>query len=359
MNKVFLIAIIALFSQISLATEKPLPNWIDHSREQIHPEATGFLKGYVPAPPVGFRLPAEYEAAQAVAIGYKGYYPMLDEIARAVTKSGAEIWISSYYKPISGVDASKVKPFDCSLDTVWMRDYGPFGLTETNELAIADTVYRHYRYRLNDDKAPTCIANSADIPSYDMPIILDGGNLMVDSKGNLFMTKRTYIWNNTLSEQQVNTYLKEYFGVHTIHAFDYPGYPGEPADGTGHIDMFVKLLNDSTVLISTGDTKAFKDATDKAVKYFQSIKTPDGGQYKIIRTPGWYNGAWYTYTNSLLVNNLAMVPLFSGKDAENQMAKNAYLEGRPELDVKMIKSDDSIRAGGSIHCVTQLIPATK
>jgi len=31
--------------------------------------------------------------------------------------------------------------------------------------------------------------------------------------------------------------------------------------------------------------------------------------------------------------------------------------GLPEVTVKMVNSDSSIHAGGSIHCVTQQVPA--
>ena len=50
---------------------------------------------------------------------------------------------------------------------------------------------------------------------------------------------------------------------------------GSPEDGTGHIDMFVKLLDDSTVLITETSDFPYKKTCEKAVKYFQSIKAPN------------------------------------------------------------------------------------
>lgn len=353
--------IIFLFiANSAYSNDLPLPNWIDHSRETIQVESRIKERANY-APPTEFRLPAEYEEAQAVVLGWQGYTSMLRDITKAVTKYGnAEVWAVGGPSSISGADMDKYKTYGCSLNTVWMRDYGPFGITETGDLAIVDSVYRHWQYRRYDDRLPECLAGKKNVENFKMDLVLDGGNLMVDSKGNLFTTNRTYIWNNDKSEQEVNELLKAYYNVEKIHVIEYAGYPGSPADGTGHIDMFVKLLNDETVLIAKTNASAFKGATEKAVKYFESIKTPSGKPYKIIRVKAWVRyGTWYTYTNSLIVNNTVLMPTYRSDSSYTQTAIDAYEQGMPGVKVIPINSDSSIGAGGSIHCVTQLVPSTK
>ena len=61
----------------------------------------------------------------------------------------------------------------------------------------------------------------------------------------------------------------------------------------------------------------------------------------------------------LIVNNVVLVPSYSGHTADDQAAVKAYQEGIPGIKVRLINSDSSIKSGGSIHCVTQLIPQTK
>jgi len=353
-----IIVLTCAYINIALAIE-PLPNWIDPSREKsdgLNPKH--FM---VPSPPPeSFRLMAEYEKAKAVVMGWSGYSSMLTEIAKFASMEGnAEIWVVSGPESIPTVPADKHIKLSCPLNTVWMRDYGPFGITEsTNSLGIVDSVYRHFSYRRYDDQIPTCISHKQNIEVFAMNLILDGGNLMVDRHGNLFMTKVTYDWNNTKTKEEVDNLLKEYFNVKTIHALDYAGYPSYPADGTGHIDMFVKLLNDETVLIAQSENEPFKSNCQKAYEYFKKLKTPSGNDYKILRVKGWSNGrTWYTYTNSLIVNNVVLVPSFSAAPAENQNAIKIYQEGIPGVQVRLINSDSSITSGGAIHCVTQLIPA--
>ncbi len=340
---------------LALDLEKPLPNWIDHSREKADGRGPSLPPASRGVTPSDFRMPAEYEPVAAVTLGWAGYTQMLSSIARAVTGPGnAQLWVVGGPTSISGVPANKYSRIPARLDTVWMRDYGPFGVSGGRP-GIVDSIYRHYQYRRNDDAVPGVIGQAKNIGVYGMPIIMDGGNLMVDSKGTLFMTKRTYIWNSNMSEDQVNTHLKNYLKVKKIVTFDYAGYPGEPADGTGHIDMFMKLLDDNTVLLSVSDDEPFKSNTEKAMAWFKSNKAPNGQPYKIITVKGWATDAWYTYTNSLVVNGVAIIPSYSGS-AEEANARAAYESAG--YTVVPVPSDDSIVAGGSIHCVTQTIPGT-
>ncbi len=357
MIKIVKWSLLLLWSGVLLAEDKaPLPNWIDHSRETSDRQGPSVQNLNAPKE---YQLPAEYSPVKAVVLGFKAFSPMLKDIAAIVANEGnAEVWTVGGPSYIDSVPNEKHKKISCPLNTVWMRDYGPFGvLSKEGMSGVVDSTYRHYSYRRYDDQFPTCMANSLELLPFGMDLILDGGNLMVDSKGNLFMTKRTYKWNRGKSKQEVDRLLKAYFGVHTIHALEYAGYPNYPADGTGHIDMYVKLLDDETVLITETDDEPFKTAAEKAVTYFKRIKTPTGNNYRIVRINGWEEyGTWYTYTNSLIVNNSVIIPAYGEWPDENQLAIEIYREAMPGISVHEVVSDQSIQLGGSIHCVTQQIP---
>ncbi|MDD5210089.1 MAG: agmatine deiminase family protein [Elusimicrobiales bacterium] len=354
-NGLLALSFLSLLSTGAFALElnKPLPNWIDKSREKADGRAPILAPTVRGVTPSDFRMPAEYEPVSAVAVGWASYTPMLTSIAKAVTGDAkAQLWAVGGPASISGVPATSYSRITAPLDSVWMRDYGPFGVSG-GKPGIVDSIYRHYQYRRNDDAVPGVLGKAKNIGVYAMPIIMDGGNLMVDSAGTLFMTKRTYIWNSNMSEDQVNTHLKNYLKVKKIVTFDYAGYPGEPGDGTGHIDMFLKLLNDNTILVSVADTEPFKSNAEKAIEWFKSNKAPNGQPYKVLPVKGWYTDAWYTYTNSLVVNKVAIIPSYSNS-AEEANAKAAYESAG--YTVVPVLSDDSIVSGGSIHCVTQTIP---
>ncbi|MEF3279936.1 MAG: agmatine deiminase family protein [Elusimicrobiota bacterium] len=358
MIKIILLSLLIFNSTklFSIDLDNPLPNWLDLKREIKHEKNIRLPKIKI-VPPSDFRIPAEYEPAAAVLISYAGYTSMLSNIAKAVTNNtNAHIWVMSGPSSMSGVPKDKYVNFSIPIDTVWMRDYGPFGLSKKQEkLGIVDTVYRHYQYRTDDDAVPKKIGEAKGINVYSADIILDGGNFMVDSYGNLFMTERTYIWNSNKSKDQVNSILKDYFKIKNIYTFEYAGYPGEPYDGTGHIDMFMKLLNDNTVLIADTDVEPFKSVFNKAAEFFKERNAPNGKPYRVLRVKGYYkNNVWYTYTNSLIVNGYVLMPSYSSYSSSNLDAQRIYEEAG--LKVLAINSDSSITAGGSIHCVTQVIP---
>ncbi len=358
MNKIksFLaLSVLTAFSSGAFALDlnKPLPNWIDQSREKADGKPPVMAPSRRGVTPSDFRMPAEYEPVSAVTIGWAAYTPMLTSIAKAVTgPANAQLWAVGGPASISGVPAAKYTRIPAPLDTVWMRDYGPFGVSG-GKPGIVDSIYRHYQYRRNDDAVPGVLGKAKNIGVYGMPIIMDGGNLMVDSQGTLFHTNRTYIWNSNMSREQVDAHLKNYLKVKKIVTFDYAGYPGEPGDGTGHVDMFVKLLNDNTVLLAVTEAEPFKTACDKAMAWFKANKAPNGQPYKILTVKAWATDAWYTYTNSLVVNNIAIIPSYS-VSTEEANAKAAYEAAG--YTVVPVASDDSIVSGGSIHCVTQTIP---
>jgi len=358
-----LIVFSLIVSVSALDLERPLPNWLDKNRE-ISDGKGPYLFKTKAALPSDFRIPAEYEPISAVVISWAGYTNMLTRIAEAACNKGkAKVWILSAPSSISSIPSECWQRIPAPVNSVWARDYGPFGLSASQKkAALVDTIYRHYQYRRDDDAAPIAVGKAKNLPVYQAQLILDGGNFMIDSYGNLFTTERTYIWNSNMSREKVDSILRDTFKAKKIYVFEYAGYPGEPEDGTGHIDMFMKLLSDHTVLISTADEEPFKSNGEKAISFFKNRTAPDGLPYKVITVKGWTeksgwgNSTWYTYTNSLIVNNTVIMPSYAGHEADDAKAEQAYKEGIPGVLVARVNSDDSIVSGGSIHCVTQTIP---
>lgn len=356
----FVVFISAQSEAVISTNESPLPNWIDESRENPdHFYLKNNREELTPHENLDFRYPAEYEKHRAVVIGNMGFSSMLSKIIQHVeVDAKTEVWAVNYNNLSYPMNPQFVLESHCPLNTVWMRDYGPFSLKSKNpgEIAIVDSIYRHYAYRRYDDRFPSCLGGEQNINVFKMNLILDGGNLMTDTKGNLFMTKVTYKWNSGMSKDEVDEKLKKFFGVHTIHALDFAGYPYSPKDGTGHIDMFLKLLDDNTFVLAKSEQEPFKTTFKKAYQYLSKLTAPNGKPYKILRLKGWYNRAWYTYTNSLIVNDHVLMPSFSGHESDNELAKKTYELGLSnKYKVIPIKSDSAILYGGSIHCVTQTI----
>lgn len=339
--------------------EQVLPNWATPEELEQASQMPPALTAPDSVPPQQIRLPAEFEPHRAVVITYAAFTPLLDSIARNVAASGAEVWAVGGPASITGVPAAQYKRLGFAYNSVWSRDYGPFGIDEaTGALAITDTTYRHYLTRTADDAVPCEVAGYAGASCYHTKLILDGGNIMSDGEGNVFVTRRIYTWNSTISEAEVDQLLRDYLGAKTIHKFAYATTSrGAPADGTGHIDMFAKIVKPCTVIVAQTTNTTFKPALEAAATYFAGLACAPQRNYQVLRVPGYYTGGtWYTYTNSLIVNDHVLVPSYrNGNDAG---AKKVYQQALPGYTVAMMPSDDIIKLGGSVHCVTKEIPAT-
>ena len=90
----------------------------------------------------------------------------------------------------------------------------------------------------------------------------------------------------------------------------------------------------------------------------------DGGQWKIVRIPMTFGDYqyWgdsssrvqYTHTNSTIVNDTVIVPVYGrGTDEE---ALKIYRKLLPRHNVIGVDSNEMIVWGGSIHCTTMQIP---
>jgi agmatine deiminase len=338
-----------------------LPNWATDEELAIESEApppsAGRGIGVPPAP--GFRVPAEYEPVSAVVMTWAGHTSVLRGIAVAVAAAGADVWMVGGPSSIAGVPADRYVSVPFGYDSVWSRDYGPVGIDEANHtLGIIDTTYRHYAVRRNDDAMSCKLANALGAECHTTELILDGGNYMTDGRGNVFVTSRIYDWNRSLSRAEVDDHLRSYLGAQRIHVFDYAKTAnGAPADGTGHIDMFAKLVGECKVIVAETTNQPFKAVVDQAAAYFENLPCAPGRTYEVTRVKGWTKGStWYTYTNSLIVNNTVIIPFYNDA-ARNAEAVQAYRAAMPGYEVVGVNSEATIVLGGSIHCITREIPA--
>jgi agmatine deiminase len=339
---------------------KVLPNWATPDEEAIARRAPAVdPRADTPPPPEGFRVPAEYEPVQTVVMTWAGHSPVLSGIAAATAQAGAEVWMVGGPAQIAGVAAAQYKAVPLGFNSIWARDYGPVGIDESqNKLAIVDTTYRHHAVRRDDDAMSCSLADRLEAGCFRTSLILDGGNYMTDGKGHVFVTSRVYDWNNTVPRARVDEMLKRYLHANQLTVLDYAkNAQGQPADGTGHMDMFAKLIAECKVLVAQTNDVPFKAVTDRAAAVFASTPCAEGRNYEVIRVKGWLRGrTWYTYTNSLIVNRSVIIPFYDTR-AENEVAKRAYEAALPGYRIVGVNSESTIVQGGSIHCITKEIPS--
>ena len=258
-----------------------------------------------------------------------------------------------------GLDLDDVQLLDVvDTDAIWTRDYGPIShLTDRGEVGFTD--FRYYHGRHWDDAIPTRLAADWGVNVFRPSLSFEGGNLMADQQGTCYATEKIHQQNPGHTKAEIDTWMREYAGCRQLVTLIRP-----KGLGTGHIDMFAKLMDETTMIFGEYDPEQQPQNAailDDNVALLEAVTTVGGAGLSIFRLPlPWdETGVWYTYTNALILNDTVLVPVYSKfKDLEAQ-ALEVYQTAAPHLSVWAVNSDNIIPSGGAIHCVTMTVPEGK
>ena len=350
-----LIVLPPVFSQVAEDSVGPVTQWMtDREREQH--VTTKFHEPGMDDPPAGPIISyPEWVPAEGVIISWMWFDDyLIDLTAAIVDTTRCYIVVQSYLEQLDvtstlinhGVPTEDVYFLIFNLDTIWMVDYGPFFVSVNGNREIID----YYYFRPQDNLFPQRLGGEWSIPTYTSDLMIEGGNFIADGSGICFTTWILFENNPTWTEQQIRDELKSYCGCETVHVLDYLN------DYTGHIDMFVRMIDVDTFIVGQYDPgdpeyQVLEDVADT----ISHLNSATGQPYEVIRIP--MPGApseYKTYTNSLSVNNHILVPVYNLP--EDTQALQIYQDAMPGYTVVGVDSTVPIEWGGAIHCTTKVIP---
>ena len=288
------------------------------------------------------------------------YYGMMSAIAEStdtliiVANAAQEQTVRSQCSG-QGISLDRVQFAYWPTDTVWTRDYGPIfigeGETAPQTEGVVNMAYSR-PWRVNDDKIPELVAQALDDPLYDTDLVQDGGNLLTDGHGTCFSTMQIYANNPGWTEEQVAAFYSDYLGCTQL-------ITPQPLlnEGTGHIDMFVKVVKPHTVMVGQYQPgNPNYQRLEDAASLIASSQALDGISYEVVRIP--QTSEWilsvlavfHTYTNGLVAGGKVLVPQYNL--AQDTEAKALYETIYPDREVVLVDSQTIIYSGGAIHCIT-------
>lgn len=228
-------------------------------------------------------------------------------------------------------------------ERMWIRDHGPLSVNSSNGIVFID--FDDYANSGLDENLPTNLANLWGLISYQLPYVVDGGNFMVDNYNTLFATSRLYSNNPNVSKSIINQMFQDYMGITNIVTFK-----SQHNDYWGHIDMQIKLLDDTTFIISsvTPSAGANYDSLEANYLKLKSLTAPNGKPYRIEKIAKADN--WKSYVNSLILNNKVIVPVYD--HYLDSHAISTYQQLLPNHHIVGINSNQIIGWEGAIHCIT-------
>ena len=317
--------------------------------------------------------PAEFDSVTGVIFAWEAYPTLLTDLIKEVAEDDTA-WVvvdnTSEQNSVSNtlsnanVNMDRVVFQVIETNSVWIRDYGPWWIIEPeNSLAIIDLVYN--RPRPLDDTYPESAAGYFDINYYGLGLIEAGGNMLLDGQGSVIVSNVIFDgsqgFDPNLTQEQLEQYFLDYFGVHKVIVT-----PHLINDGTGHIDMFVKLINDTTVIVGEYENQSAGypgnyDICNQVASQLANETNGAGRPFNIVRMPmpPYNNGITYTYINSLIVNNKVLVPIygFSGEFANDDSVLALYETFMPGVEAIGFDCNQIISANGAIHCIAMKVPA--
>lgn len=324
--------------------------------------------------PTSMRAGTEFEPLSAIHIRWPFDWPALtsDYIALvdAFSKAGVTIQILVDRKKQqasaeqllidAGIPLQQIEWRIENTDSIWIRDYGPQYLKSLVDSSGAIVDFHYYRGRPHDDRIPIKFAASTGLPLIDRQhreaVFTEGGNLMHDGLGTVIYSQRTYQYNrvaNFTVDQRITSAFQAWQNI---------VLPEPSLDSTGHVDMFMKVLNENTILVGqyTPDQTDYA-MLEQAASQLSQLTNGEGQPWQIIRIPQpevYYSNfvipVVRTYTNAQMVNNIVVVPVYDLPSDEE--ALDIYRNALPGKEVIGVNANGIIESGGAWHCVTMEKP---
>jgi agmatine/peptidylarginine deiminase len=283
------------------------------------------------------------------------------------------------------------------IDAYWLIDSGPLPLVDVASGTWAVGDFRYYHERALDDSIPTVFARNGlrfgelvKPTTYRMPLSTEGGTFQATTEGVCFTSSRQ-IYNMSceagncresilglslvaLQEHQytveMETVLRTYAGCKDLvvtHSIT--------DDGTGHIDMYLKVLDDDRILMGDYRRPYQNDyqeengrLLDDNAAFLEAYLRPNGETFEVHRMPmpghrliedffGEYEVP-FTYLNSTFFNGVNLWPAYNFPEWEESRneAQAIWEQLLPDVVHVWIDAEELSYQSGAIHCVTRTIP---
>ncbi len=312
---------------------------------------------------------AEYEPMEGLVISWVAHTAILGEMTKRVTDAGGRMYINVTSQPAQdsatatltglGVNMNNVTFRQVSLNSVWIRDYGPRYVYEGDVRVITDHQYN--RPRPLDNVQPNDFANLKQHKYYEIglnstTLVHGGGNYHLDANGDAYSTQLIANENPWFTQPQIQQIWATYQNNTTTITSVFP----QSVDATGHIDRWMQIYDDNKVFISDWP-QAQGSVQDNICEATASLMQSRG--YEVTRIPAYsIGGTHYTYTNMVIFNDVIMLPYYDngpGAAVSNQVLATVQAAFGPGKQVFQIDGDSIVPLAGVFHCIEQHIPAHK
>ncbi len=260
-------------------------------------------------------------------------------------------------------------------DRGWMRDSGPICVAnKSGQAAFNHFVFNgwaKYPNHKRDAQAVTRVNKTLRreifLPMHNGGrVVLEGGSIDVNGLGTLLTTEeclqsKIQERNPGFTKNDYEAVFRDYLGVTNVIWLK-NGIAGD--DTHGHVDDLSRFVDPTTVVTIVEENKSdanysalqenftlLKSAKDQGGKPLcvETLPTPAAIFFDNQRLPG-------SYANFYIANKVVLVPVFN--DPNDRIALNTLARLFPGREIVPIYCRDLVLGLGTIHCMTQQLPAS-
>ena len=334
--------------------------------------------------PEGISFPDKHHTVPAVMAAIFNAIAPRETVHVNVPNGNVERIVRQQLKDASG-PRNNVVYHHIKTNENWCRDHGPAFVVnrKKRKLAIVDWGFNAWGGKYppfeDDDSVPSYIAREIGVPVI-MPknppgvmsnagngsdlVVMEGGAIEVNGAGTLITTTDCLLNKNRnpgLSKQQIEQYLKDYYGQTNILWLK-GGIEGDDTDG--HVDDLARFISPKKLVmaVETNEKDVNYRTLQSARRQAEKLRDQDGRSLEIIElpmpSPVEHDGERLpaTYVNFYFINDALLVPTY--RDRRNDKKAIDTLQSHlPKHKVIGIDCTELIWGLGAIHCLSQQMPA--
>jgi agmatine deiminase len=283
-----------------------------------------------------------------------------------------------------------IRLVELASDDAWMRDIGPtFLVDDRGGRRGVDWRFNAwggshgglYRSWERDERVAEQVLEIEGVGRYRAPLVLEGGSVHVDGEGTVLTTEECLLnpnRNPSLSREQIERALLDYLGARKVI---WLGRGVQEDETDGHIDNLACFARPGVVLLTWAEDESdpqhaisldarerLRAATDARGLPLEVILLPSPGPLRASaeeaagvqpvpaskpRRAGDRLAA--SYANFYIANSRIVFPLLD--ERYDEQAAEVLGAAFPEREVVGVSAREVLLGGGSVHCITQQVPA--
>jgi agmatine deiminase len=342
----------------------------------------------------GYRMPAEWEPHEGTFLGWPheltdwpgkfapipwAFAEIVRHLARVeqVFLFVQDSTVASRVRSIlarSHANLENIRFLAVSTDRGWMRDSGPICVKNRR----GDVAFNHFAFNgwakyPNHKKDAQVAARAAKFLRRRMfaplhhgrRVVLEGGSIDVNGQGTLITTEEclqssVQERNPGFTRRDYEEVFRSYLGVTNVLWLK-NGIAGD--DTHGHVDDLTRFVEPATVvtIIEEDSSDANHAKLEENLELLRSMKDQDGKALRVevlpMPAPVYFNQQRLpaSYANFYVANKVVLVPVFN--DPNDRIALNTLARLFPGREVVGVYCRDLVLGLGTIHCMTQQLPA--